>query len=105
METEGESRLSELDSDQTRQRITAKATETKTEKKKTSVVLPRAHDGALARIDAMRIEEEQKKRESRRDVREYTTSATNFTVILAGALTAAHIHGDASILVGDSADM
>ena len=60
-----------------------KATETETEKKNPSVVLPRAHDGTLARIDAIRIEEELK-RESRRDFREYATSATNFTTLLAG---------------------
>jgi hypothetical protein len=46
-DTEGESRLSELDSDQTRQGITAKATETEAERKKTSLVLPRAHDDTL----------------------------------------------------------
>jgi hypothetical protein len=67
METEGESRLSELDSGQTRHGKTAKATETEAEKKTTSVVLPRTHDGTLAWIDAMRIKEELKKREPRRD--------------------------------------
>ena len=65
METEGESRLSELDGDQTRQRITAKATETETEKKNTSVVLPRAHVGTLARIDRGAEEEGITQRASR----------------------------------------